>query len=103
MLIMNTQQSKALNKLHYHKGKKTQDGYGICQLCGSVENTDGYSGKCLGEGYYLFSNPSVGIDEKSKIYFEVDSSGQKWIDWCEPSISATKIEELLPGFVLDPA
>ncbi len=31
---------------HFHDGKKTHDGYGLCSFCGSRENTDEYQEGC---------------------------------------------------------
>lgn len=90
------------NKLgHIHEGRKTEEGYGLCSYCGARENTDAYASGCLKEGYYIFINPSVGITDKSRIFIQVDSDGQKWVDWCEPSIQATKLNELLPGGIFE--
>jgi hypothetical protein len=85
---------------HEHRGLKTPDGYGICSLCQARENTDDYN-RCIAEGYYMFSNPLVGIEEKSKIFISVDKDGSRWVDWCEPSVAPTKIDELLDGFVFE--
>ncbi len=31
---------------HIHYGAKTAHGYGICDVCGSSENSDGYANPC---------------------------------------------------------
>lgn len=85
---------------HEHRGNKTSEGYGICSLCGFRENTDDY-GQCIADGYYMFSNPLVGIVEKSKVFFSRDKDGSRWVDWCEPSVAPSKIDELLDGFVFE--
>lgn len=96
---MNIQSIKEPIKIHSHKGGKTEEGYGVCSICGKAENTESYSNGCLEEGYYLFSNPSLGIEESSRVFIDIEKSGQIWVDWCEPSIAPTKIQELLPGVV----
>jgi hypothetical protein len=98
MNISNGYQENTLG--HEHRGNKTPDGYGVCSLCGARENTDEYA-KCLVDGYYMFSNPAVGINAKSKVYFSVDKDGNRWIDWCEPSVAPTKIDDLLDDFVFE--
>jgi len=96
---MNASNGYQKNRIgHEHRGDKTPEGYGVCSLCGSRENTDNYV-QCISEGYYAFSNPSLGIVEKSKVFFSVDKDGGRWVDWCEPSVAPTKIDELLAGFV----
>jgi len=98
MNISNRYQKNTLG--HEHRGNKTHEGYGICGLCGSRENTEDY-GRCIAEGYYMLSNPSVGIVEKSKVFLSVDKDGTRWVDWCEPSVTQTKVDELLDGFVFE--
>lgn len=99
---MNTQETvKAKVFGHLHTGIKTPEGYGLCSHCGARENTDSHAEGCLKEGYYLFSNPAVGISDKSRIFIQVDSDGKRWVDWCEPSIKASELNELLPGGVFE--
>lgn len=44
---MNTKAGNAKNFFgHIHSGSKTTHGYGICDVCGNSENSDGYAKKC---------------------------------------------------------
>lgn len=86
---MNTSNGYQKNKLgHIHKGRKTSEGYGLCALCGSRENTDEYCNPCAGEGDIYFSSltPSkiakeYGLKSLLQVQQLTGQSAQTLINW----------------------
>lgn len=86
---MNASKGYQKNKLgHVHQGRKTEEGYGLCSLCGCRENTDEYCNPCAGEGDIYFSSltPSKiakesGLKSLLQVQQLTKQSAQTLINW----------------------